>query len=123
MKISPDRYFKELIATFPMLKQQIESEDSEMIHTRMEVFSDYVLKQIGENNINELKNCLEFQENKIDIVSEKLINAMNVSFCESLLLGKHSDKMESVIILMGTRLKKMYLDYEIYYHKIFNQKD
>ena len=37
--MNADEYFKDLILTFPILKDKIEEEDSDMIHMRMEVLS------------------------------------------------------------------------------------
>jgi hypothetical protein len=116
--MNSEEYFSKLIAEFPILKAEIENEDSEMIHTRMEIFSDYNIEQIKVHNISELKRCFDFQESCIEKLSLELINALNVSYCESLLLGKYSSEMNEIIKLMKPKLKETYTEYEKYYLKL-----
>ena len=73
---------------FPNLKTAIDLEDSDNYHFRMEIFSDYTIEQIQSKNYKELKRCFDFQESRIEKLNSNLYNALNVSYCESLLLGK-----------------------------------
>ena len=117
-KMKPNEYFSELIKEFPTLKSEIESEDEEMVHFRMEIFSDYNIKQIQIKNYTELTRCFNFQELRIEKVNFNLINALEISYCETLLLGECASEMNEIIKLMGTKLKKMYKGYEVYYKEL-----
>ena len=121
-KMKPNEYFSELIMEFPTLKTEIENEDSEMVHFRMEIFSDYNIEQIKTKNHLELKRCFEFQESRIEKLNSDLINALNVSYCESLLLGECASEMSEVRKLMTPKLKKVYEEYEEYYEKLTRMK-
>lgn len=117
-KMNPNEYYSELITEFPILKNEIESEDPEMIHFRMEIFSDYNIEQIKTKNHSELLRCFEFQESRIEKMNSELINALNVSYCESLLLGECASEMTEIRKLMTLRLEKLYTEYEKYYAKL-----
>tara|TARA_B100001059_G_C17613126_1_gene465615 strand:+ start:113 stop:511 length:399 start_codon:yes stop_codon:yes gene_type:complete len=117
-KMKPNEYFSELIMEFPTLKTEIESEDSEMVHFRMEIFSDYNIEQIKTKNYAELKRCFEFQESRIEKLNSDLINALNVSYCESLLLGESASEMTEIRKLMLPKLKGVYVEYEKYYAEL-----
>nr|WP_042248761.1 hypothetical protein [Nonlabens ulvanivorans] len=117
-KMKPNEYFAELITEFPNLKTGIESWDSEMVHFRMETFSDYNIEQIKEKNHTELKRCFEFQESRIEKLNSDLINALNVSYCESLLLGECASEMTEIRKLMTPKLAEVYDEYEKYYTKL-----
>ena len=117
-KMKPNEYFSELITEFPILKTEIESEDSEMVHFRMERFSDYNIEQIKTKNYSELKRCFEFQESRIKKLNSDLINALNVSYCESLLLGECASEMTEIKKLLTPKLKEVYVEYEKYYAEL-----
>ena len=117
-KMKPNEYFLELITEFPTLKSGIESWGSEMVHSRMEEFSDYNIKQIKAKDYSELKRCFEFQESRIEKLDSDLINALNVSYCESLLLGKCAIEMTEIKKLLTPKLKKVYVEYEKYYAEL-----
>lgn len=51
-------------------------------------------------------------------MSAELINALTVSYCESLLLGKCADRMTQTKNLMPIKLRKIYLDYEKWYAEL-----
>ncbi len=111
-------FFDQLIVEFPKIKTYIESEDPDLVHLKMEIFADYTIEQIQKENISELKKCFAFQENRIDLMNSVLKNALIVSFCESMLLGKCSNKMEEVKMYMPNKLKLEYLEYEKYYNNL-----
>ncbi|EJL63958.1 DUF7674 family protein [Flavobacterium sp. CF136] len=115
-KIKPKEFFSELTIEFPDLKTEIENQDYKMVHFRMEFFSDYNILQIKTKNITELKRCFDFQETRIEKLNSDLINALNVSYCESLLLGECAKEMTEIIKLMPPKLKKIYVEYEEYYN-------
>ena len=116
-----DNYFNELIIAFPSLKSEILKEDAEMIHSRMETFADYTKEQIKRDNNIELTKCFNFQESKIDLMTSELLNALTVSYCESLLLGGCGDRMKDLIYLMPPKLKFIYIDYETWYNELANK--
>jgi hypothetical protein len=117
-KMKPNEYFSELISEFPTLKIGIENWDSEMVHFRMEMFSDYNIEQIKEKNHTELKRCFEFQESRIEKLNSDMINALNVSYCESLLIGECANEMTEIKELMTPKLKRVYAEYEKYYTEL-----
>ena len=117
-KMKPNEYFSELMMEFPALKTRIESWDSEMVHFRMEMFSDYNIEQIKTKNHSELKRCFEFQESRIEKLNSDLTNALNVSYCESLMLGECASQMSEIRELMTPRLKEVYQEYEKYYSEL-----
>lgn len=117
-EMNPNEYYSELITEFPTLKNEIESEEPEMMHFRMEIFSDYNIEQIKTKNHSELKRCFEFQESRIDKLNSELINALNVSYCESLLLGECASEMTEIRKLMTPKLAEFYAKYEKYYAKL-----
>ena|SRR5690606_1916987 len=117
-KIKSDEYFSKLVIQFPALKKEIENEDCEMIYSRMDIFSNYSILQIDTKNITELKRCFDFQESLVEKLNSDLINALHVSYCESLLLGKSAAEMSEIINYMPPKLKTIYIDYENYYIKL-----
>jgi len=117
-KMNPNEYYSELIIEFPTLKDEIESEEPEMVHFRMEIFSSYNIEQIKTKNYSELKRCFEFQEFRIEKLNPELINALNVSYCESLLLGECANEMNEIRKLMTPKLAEFYAEYKKYYAKI-----
>ena len=117
-KMNPNEYYSEMITEFPILKNEIEDEEPEMVHFRMDRFSDYNIEQIKTKNHSELKRCFEFQESRIDKLNSELINALNVSYCESLLLGECASEMAEIRKLMTPKLAEIYAEYEKYYAKL-----
>jgi hypothetical protein len=116
-----DNYFNELVIEFPSLKPAIVEDDTQMVHFRMEIFADYTMEQIQKNNLIELEKCFAFQETKIDLMTSDLRNALVVSYCEALLLGKCADRMKSLIYLMQPKLKDIFIDYEEWYNDVGNK--
>ncbi|QMU28937.1 DUF7674 family protein [Adhaeribacter radiodurans] len=117
-KLDSNQYFTDLILLFPDLKEKIEEEDPSMIHFRMEEFASYTIDHIKNKNWQKLKTCFDFQESKIDLVNSDLINAMNVSYCETLMLGEVAGQMDNVIPMMGTKLQRLYNEYQEYYNRL-----
>ncbi|RBQ04291.1 DUF7674 family protein [Pedobacter miscanthi] len=116
--MSDEDFFEDLIKSFPILKTDIEEEDRYMIYMRMEVFAGYTNKLIEENKIPEITKCFDFLESKIDLMSDTLKNALNVSYCEALLLGKNANIMAPIVRIMPTKLSIIYAEYEQYYEDI-----
>lgn len=112
------QYFECLVQEFPKIKKEVEDEDSDMIHMKMEIFAEYTIQQIKSKNTKELVRCFEFQESRIDLMNSLLENALNVSYCESMLLGEVSNQMDQIIEIMPIKLKEKYLAYENYYFNL-----
>lgn len=117
-KMTPNEYYSELITEFHILKSDIESEEPEMVHFRMEIFSDYTIEQIKTKNHSKLKRCFEFQESRIEKMNSELINALDVSYCESLLLGEYANEINEIREIMTPKLKEVYIEYEKYYTEL-----
>lgn len=113
-----DEYYTELVHNFPFLCDILE-EDPSMIHFKMERFAEYTIDQIINNNMAELIRCFSFQETRIENMSPELINALNVSYCEALLLGNAAYKMGEISALMPPQLLNAYVSYEKYYQKLW----
>lgn len=114
--MTPDQFYIELVDEFPILKEKLDTWDSDSSHFKMEEFADYTEGQILTNNTIELEKCFRFQEERIESADNNLINCMTVSYCESLLLGGLGTRIENATSLMGPRLLKLYRDYEDYYN-------
>ena len=119
--ITNDEYFNDMIIQFPLLKTKMIEEDPELIHMRMECFANYTIEQIKNENIVELEKCFSFQETKIDLMNSDLKNALVVSYCESLLLGKCAEKMKTLAYLLPSKLKIIYTDYEKWYNDLIKK--
>lgn len=113
-----EEYFELIVNEFPGLKQDIDEDDSS--HFRMERFASYTIEQIKTKNFTELNRCFDFQETKIDSMDSDLENALFVSYCEPLLLGKCAHEMEEIVKLMPAKLKVKYKEYEVYYYNLHN---
>lgn len=113
--MSDEDFFEDLVKSFPILKTDIEEEDIYMIHMRMEVFARYTNKLIVKNNVLEITKYFDFLESRIDLMSDSLNNALNVSYCEALLLGENAKKMAPIVQIMPTKLSVAYAEYEQYY--------
>jgi hypothetical protein len=120
--ITNDNYFDELITAFPSLKLPILDWGAEMIHFRMETFAEYTIEQIKKDDKTEFVKCFNFQESKIDLMDSDLLNALTVSYCEALLLGKQHNRMKELIHLMPSKLRSVYLDYEKLYNEIWSKR-
>lgn len=116
-------YFAQLIPAFPALKEHIEDWEEDMIHLRMEEFARYTNNQVKDKNKVELMKCFEFQEERIELMDQDLDNALNVSYCESLLFGECADHIDEVLPLMGPKLKAQYQDYEKWYNDLANNQE
>ncbi|GAA4195829.1 hypothetical protein GCM10022289_00570 [Pedobacter jeongneungensis] len=119
--MSDEDFFEDLIKSFPTLKTDIEEEDRYLVHMRMEVFAGYTNKLIEENNIPEITKCFDFLESRIDLMNDTLKNALNVSYCEALLLGKNANIMAPIVQIMPTKLSVVYAEYEQYYENILKR--
>jgi hypothetical protein len=117
-KMNGEEFFNDLILAFPTLKDKILEGASYENHSRMETFARYTMEQIKLRNWDELKKCFEFQESRIELIDSELINALTVSYCESLLLGELSQQMNDIVPRMGTKLQKHYKEYEDYYNDL-----
>jgi hypothetical protein len=116
--MTPDQFYNELVNEFPTLKKELETWDSDSTHFKMEEFAVYTKNRILANDLSELEKCFQFQEQRIELADDNLINCMTVSYCESLLLGGLETRIEKAISLMGPRLLKLYRDYENYYNEL-----
>lgn len=115
-----DEYFVELAVHFPAISDILE-DDPSMIHFRMERFAEYTIGQIINNNLLEVNRCFSFQELRIGSMSPELLNALNVSNCEALLLGDTANKMSEITSIMPPRLLNEYKLYEKYYRELFRK--
>lgn len=121
--MTPDKFYDELINEFPTLKEKIETWDSNSIHFKMEEFAVYTKNQLLTDNLPELERCFRFQEKRIELADDNLINCMNVSYCESLLLSGLGTRVEQAVRLMGPKLLKLYKDYENYYNGLVKRSE
>ncbi len=118
-----NHFFLKLIKEFPALEKEVCEEDPAMVHRRMEIFAAYTVQQIKDNQVQELAKCFRFQESAVDQMDADLKNALYVSYCETLLLGEVSGKMDLVLPFMGDKLRAVYLDYEKHYRKMVKKSN
>lgn len=116
-------FFELAINEFPLLEKKMDEWENEYFHMRMEIFSEYTIEQIKNNNIAELMKCFNFIEYKIDIINAELENALNVSYCENLLLGNASEEMDRIADIMPVKLKTICLNYKLYYHNLIEKQN
>lgn len=123
--LSPKAYFAKLMDVFPKLKDSLWKWDNDdnFVHYNMERFADYTIIQIKSSNWSELQECFSFQEQAIKSFSPELENALSISYCEALLLGKVSERMNDITNYMGPLLKKSYLEYEKYYDDLLKSSE
>ncbi|MES2285824.1 MAG: hypothetical protein V4547_09070 [Bacteroidota bacterium] len=122
-KINSNAFLNELLIYFPQLEDKIKAEERNLVHPRMEIFSDYSIEQIEKENYAELKKCFDFHESRIEFMVPELINALTVSYCESIMLGKCASKMERIKTLMPIKFKTQYLNYEKYYNDLVTRQN
>jgi hypothetical protein len=116
--MTSDQFYNELFNEFPTLQEELETWDSNSTHLKMEVFAVYTKDRILANDLSEVERCFRFQERRIELADDNLINCMTVSYCESLLLGGLGTKIDKATSLMGPRFLKLYKDYENYYNQL-----
>ena len=116
--LKPKEYFEQLIQAFTDFKKEQIEEGAEMLHWNMERFAEFTIEQIKTSNIDKLKDCFEFQEQRIKYINAELENALHVSYCESLLLAEVRTDMNNVLKLMGPQLRRVYKEYEVYYENL-----
>lgn len=117
-QMNAEEYFSQLIDEFPDLKNKLNEWEPDMIFFKMETFAEYTIEQIKSNNKLELKKCFDFQESKIDFIDSLLLNAVTVSYCEALILAENKQQIHILVNLMGSKLRKIYDDYERYYNDL-----
>lgn len=122
-KMSGFQFFNLVLAEFPQLEKEMNEWEQEYIHMRMEIFAEYAIEQIKYDNIPELRRCFDFIESRLDEVNLDIENALNVSYCENLLLGEVARDMDKIINIMPTKFKAMYLDYKQYYYDLMEKSN
>lgn len=120
-KMNGKDYFKDMEQEFPNLVEELSWHDDELIHLKMEVFSDYTNQQILRGNDNELIRCFRFQEQRIEKINSELENAIYVSYCETLFTENSKSVMKEKKKLMSEKLKRCYEEYEKTYAKLFKK--
>ncbi len=117
-KLTVEEFFNQLIKEFPTLKAEIEEAKEIGEHLMMEVFSAYTIKQFRDNNFQELKRCFQFIENHLDNVKDEIINALYVSYCETIISEVNDSAIQNY---MGRKFIEFYLEYDKHW-KNFNSK-
>ena len=110
-KVTSKEYFEKLLKAFPKLELEYDEEFG--IHYNMERFADYTLIQIDSKNWQELQNCFKFQDDQIAFIDTEIENALNVSYCESIVC--HLSEDVSIVKLMPPRFCKFYEEYRDHY--------
>lgn len=111
--LSVAEYFSELVTCFPGLSNRIDMSDGP--HFNMERFADYTIEQIEKADHAELKRCFDFQEDRIDLLNEGLENAINVSYCETLICY---DMPMPFFKNMRPKLFKVYMEYKVFWEDL-----
>ena len=122
-KMNGSQFFKELVEVFPELEEDINWYDEDLIHLRLEEFSRYTNKQISSGNEKQLIRCFDFIEKRLSRINLDLENAINVSFCETLLTENSDEVMAGITKLMYPKLKWYYDEYKKYYEDLSNKSN
>ena len=116
--IDHKEYFDDLEKEFPEIASIVNEERHYGDHIAMERFASYTILQIENKNHDEMQRCFQFQEDRIDNLNDGLLNALVVSYCESLLLGQVSSEMKILKNKLPPKLKKEYDLYEFHYYNL-----
>ena len=117
-KIDHNEYFDDLEKEFPEISTEVNEERHYGDHIAMERFASYTIQQIENKNHDEMQRCFQFQEIRISNLNDGLLNALVVSYCESLLLGQVSSEMKIMKNKLPPKLKKVYDSYEYHYFNL-----
>ena len=117
-KIDNKEYFDDLEKEFSSIASEVNSNRTYGEHIAMEDFAMYTKIQIDNKNYDEMQRCFQFQEIRIDNLNDGLLNALVVSYCESLLLGHVSSEMKILKNKLPPKLKKVYDSYEYHYFNL-----
>ena len=113
-------FFSKILNEFPNLEEEFKEAEENEIHYKMERIAEYINKCIKERNEAEVFLCFDIIERFLKQgVEPKFENALNVSFCESILLLNNEQDKSWAIILMKAKLKTIYSDYQEHYEKTF----
>ncbi|MBK9532193.1 MAG: hypothetical protein IPO42_10400 [Chitinophagaceae bacterium] len=114
--MSSDNFFSELLIQFPKLESEFDTEDG--LHYKMNRFANYTIEQIEQKNIEELNKCFDFVESRIRLLTPDIENALNVSYCETLLCYDQPKRGIEMKNMMPKQLFRFYLDYKKYYNSL-----
>jgi len=120
---SGNEYFAEMAADFPSLKDEIDFWEEEDIFNRMEEFARYTNMQITSGEIDELRRCLMFQEQRIDKVNQGLLNALDISYFETIYSENDLNTLKELKKLMPEKLKIFYKKHEKSYADNFGKRE
>lgn len=120
-KMHSQGYFQEMEKSFPWIKDELRRHEDDLIHVKMEVFASYTNEQIRKGDERELVRCFHFQEERLEKIDSVLVNAIYVSYCETLLVENEQGIMKEKKGLMGRQLKWYYDNYEKYYQELFKE--
>jgi len=113
-------FFTKILNEFPNLEEEFKEAEEYEIHYKMERIAEYINECIKERKEAEVFLCFDIIERFLKQgVKPKFENALNVSFCESILLLNNEQDKSWAIILMKAKLKTLYSDYQEHYEKIF----
>lgn len=114
-KLTTHEFYKKLVEEFPSLNTEIESWGNIGEHPMMEVFSSYTIDQYQNKNFPELRRCFEFVEDHLGNVKDEIINALKVSYCETIISEVRNPDIQNY---MGINFKTFYLEYEEYWNNL-----
>jgi hypothetical protein len=120
MNLTDQEFFNDLKAEFPAISTDLDFEEGE--HYNMDRFASYAVNQIEDKNIDELNKCFNFIENRLSSISHEIENALNVSFCETLLYYDHYKRGLELKKYLPPKLYKVYTDYKKYFESLSKKK-
>jgi len=104
MEITHEIFLKDLLISFPLLKDEISEDNYDLVYHCMARFAEYTNVQIGNDNKSELIKCFNFLESRIEDFESNLLNAFAIDYYQPLFWGRYSSKMKEIVNLMPPKL-------------------
>jgi len=108
-----------IVDEFPELNSEMELAEDWEIFYKMERIAQMLNNFIKEKEVIKVKKCFSiFEKHLTDGVSEKMLNSINVSFLEPIILTNSDRNFKWALSNMKTQLKTMCLEYEKYWNDL-----
>jgi hypothetical protein len=108
-----------IVDEFPELESEMELAEGWEIFYKMERIAQMLNKLIKEKELIEVKKCFSiFEKHLTKGVSEKMLNTINVSFLEPIILTNSVENYNWALSNMETQLKALCLDYKKYWNDL-----
>ena len=117
-KMHSKAFFEAMVLAFPPLEKAMEDYNENETHANMEEFSRFVNVLIQANADQSIAACFNFVNAHLPLVDSDLENALNVSFCETLITENPAEVIAEKAELMPANLRAFFEEYKEYYDGI-----